>query len=118
VRVPAREGCRSGAEPDRRSGVPGRSPPVTYLTVRRQGAASDLTRQFHIARTCSEPRNDATCRSFARIWLLPCEALTPAMLQPALRHCFWMVPSNSRWTERASRGVKRRRCAPKPREVT
>lgn len=63
-------------------------------TVRRQGAASDLTRQFHIVRTCSEPRNDATCRSFARIWLLPCEALTPAMLQLALRHCFWIVPSN------------------------
>jgi len=38
---------------------------------------------------------DATCRCFTLISLLLCEASTRAVLQRALRHCFWAAPSNS-----------------------
>jgi hypothetical protein len=71
-----------------------RVPQEACLTLRRQGAALDWTRQFRRARTPSAPQDDATCRRSALISLLQCAASIPAMLQHALRHRFWMVPSN------------------------
>ena len=72
---------------------------MTPVPLGRHGAAPDLTRRFRIARTPAILGNDVTCRHSGLISLMRRDSHPAAMLQRALRHSFWMVPSNSRSTQ-------------------
>jgi hypothetical protein len=69
---------------------------MTSAFLGRHGAAPELTRRFRIAKSHTIPLDGVTCRQSGPISLIRRDSHPVAIPQRALRHSFYMVPSNSR----------------------
>jgi hypothetical protein len=69
---------------------------MTPVLLGRHGPTPELTRRFRIAKSRAIPLDGVRCRQSGAISLVGRDSHPAAILQRALRHSFYTVPSNSR----------------------
>jgi hypothetical protein len=69
---------------------------MTPIRLGHFGAALEPTRRFRIAKSPAVPWDEVTWRHFGSISIIRRDSHSAAIRQRALRHSFYIVPSNLR----------------------